>query len=181
LIAKVLPRLWDRDEKEGRKRLDELHQLTRGALAEMRTLLLELRPTAFAETELEQLLRHLVEAAIGRAGITITLECEGERDIGLEVKMAVYRIVQESLNNIAKHAEATEAGVNIWLAKDRLALWINDNGCGFDVAQVPPDHLGLSIMKERARSIGAELRIESEPDSGTQVTLLWQEETKGEE
>ena len=181
LIAKVLPRLWDRDEQEGRKRLEELHQLTRGALAEMRTLLLELRPTAFAETELEQLLRHLVEAAIGRAGIVITLECEGERDIGLEVKMAVYRIVQETLNNIAKHADATEAGVNIWLAKDRLALWINDNGCGFDVTRVPPDHLGLSIMKERARSIGAELRIESQPGSGTQVTLLWREGNKGEE
>ena len=181
LIAKVLPRLWDRDEQEGRKRLEELHQLTRGALAEMRTLLLELRPTAFAETELEQLLRHLVEAAIGRAGIVITLECEGERDIGLEVKMAVYRIVQETLNNIAKHADATAAGVNIWLAKDRLALWINDNGCGFDVTQVPPDHLGLSIMNERARSIGAELRIESQPGSGTQVTLLWREGNKGEE
>lgn len=155
--------------------------MTRGALAEMRTLLLELRPTAFAETELQTLLRHLVEAAIGRAGIPITLEVEGERDIALEVKIAVYRIVQEALNNMAKHAEATEAGVNIWLAKDRLALWINDNGCGFDLAQVPSDHLGLKIMKERARSIGAQLRVESAPGRGTQITLLWREGDKGEE
>lgn len=181
LISKVLPRLWARDPEEGWRRLDELHQLTRGALAEMRTLLLELRPTAFAETELQTLLRHLVEAAIGRAGIPIALEVEGERDIALEVKVAVYRIVQEALNNMAKHAEATEAGVNIWLARDRLALWINDNGCGFDLDQVPSDHLGLKIMKERARSIGAQLRVESTPGRGTQIALLWREGDKGEE
>jgi signal transduction histidine kinase len=69
LIAKVLPRLWERKPEEGRRRLEEVRRLTRGALAEMRTLLLELRPKALVEADLGDLLRQLTEAFIGRARI----------------------------------------------------------------------------------------------------------------
>src|SRR5690606_24905072 len=78
IIAEVLPRLWQRDLDEAERRLDELRQLTRGALAEMRTLLLELRPATLIEVELSELLRQLTEAITGRARVPITLEVEGD-------------------------------------------------------------------------------------------------------
>ena len=77
LIAEVLPRLWERNKDEGLKKLEEVRQLTRGALAEMRTLLFELRPAALADAELSDLLRQLAESVIGRARVPVTLEVEG--------------------------------------------------------------------------------------------------------
>src|SRR5271157_2533592 len=77
LIAEVLPRLWERNKDEGLQKLEEVRQLTRGALAEMRTLLFELRPAALADAELGDLLRQLSESVIGRARVPITLEVEG--------------------------------------------------------------------------------------------------------
>ena len=104
LIAEVLPRLWERNKEEGLKKLEEVRQLTRGALAEMRTLLFELRPAALADAELSDLLRQLAESVIGRARVPVTLEVEGTCAIPPDVKIAFYRIAQEALNNIAKHS-----------------------------------------------------------------------------
>jgi signal transduction histidine kinase len=172
LIAKVLPRLWQRDEAEGWKRLEELHHLTRGALAEMRTLLLELRPTALADTELDQLLRHLVEAAMGRAGIPIELSTVGTCAVDRETKIAIYRIAQEALNNIAKHADATQVEVVLDCTAEDVSLRITDDGIGFSTEEVTADHLGLRIMHERAQSIGATLQIESASAQGTRVVFV---------
>jgi signal transduction histidine kinase len=81
LIADVLPRIWERNPDEGRRRLEELRQLTRGALAEMRTLLLELRPAALVEVELNDLLRQLGEAFTGRSRIPIQVEVDADLQI----------------------------------------------------------------------------------------------------
>lgn len=173
LIAKVLPRLWERDQEEGWRRLEELHQLTRGALAEMRTLLLELRPAALADTDLPELLRHLVEAAIGRAGIPVTLEVECNQMLmpDAEVKLTIYRIAQEALNNLAKHADADHAVVELQCDGDRLTLCIVDDGVGFDPQCVSGDHFGLKIMRERANAIGGTLMMQSSPGEGTRIEL----------
>jgi signal transduction histidine kinase len=80
LIAEVLPRIWERKPDEGRRRLDELRELTRGALAEMRTLLLELRPAALIEARLSVLLRQLAESITGRARVPVTVTVDGECD-----------------------------------------------------------------------------------------------------
>ena len=92
LIAEVLPRIWERNPEEGRRRLDELRELTRGALAEMRTLLLELRPSALVDAPLNDLLRQLAESITGRARVPVTVEVEGECALPPEVKVALYRI-----------------------------------------------------------------------------------------
>jgi signal transduction histidine kinase len=113
LIAEVLPRLWERNPAEAERRLEELRQLTRGALAEMRTLLLELRPTALMEVELADLLRQLTEAITGRARVSVTLTVEGYHPLSPDVRVALYRIAQETLNNVAKHAGANQAVVNL--------------------------------------------------------------------
>ena len=173
LIAEVLPRLWDKNQDEGQRRLEELRELTRGALAEMRTLLLELRPSAVAEADLGDLLRQLTEAIAGRARLHINLTVEGQPALPPKVKVALYRIAQEALNNVAKHAGARQATVYLRCTPDSVEMTIHDEGRGFDVAQVPPDHLGLGIMRERAESIGATLTVESRIGQGTQVKVTW--------
>jgi len=173
LIAEVLPKLWSRNKTEGHRRLDELRELTRGALAEMRTLLLELRPAALIEAELGDLLRQLAESITGRARIPVSVECEGECDLPSEVKIALYRIAQEALNNVAKHAVSSQAEIQLHCHQDHVILSIRDNGPGFDLENLPPESLGLSIMKERAEDVGAELEIKSKFGQGTDVVVKW--------
>ena len=111
LIAEVLPELWQIDAAEAQASTDELRQLTRGALAEMRTLLLELRPATLTQTRFGDLLKQLAEALVGRTRLPIDLCVEGERDLPPEVQVALYRIAQESLNNVIKHARARHVWV----------------------------------------------------------------------
>ena len=180
LIAEVLPRIYERDPEQGRERLEELRQLTRGALAEMRTLLLELRPAALAEADLPDLLRQLAEAVMGRSRIPVQLNVEPDVcvDLPVEVRIAYYRIAQEALNNIAKHSGATRATVGL-TCEDVLQLRIEDDGTGFDPASPSSGRLGLGIMEERAQSIGARLKVEAKPGVGTAISVSWKPPGRG--
>jgi signal transduction histidine kinase/streptogramin lyase len=173
LIAEVLPRLWERNPDEGRRRLEEVRQLNRGALAEMRTLLLELRPTALVEADLGDLLHQLTEAFAGKTRVPVTLEVEGECTLPPDAQVTFYRIAQEALNNVAKHAEASHVNVSLYCQLGRVRLSISDNGRGFDVDSIPPDHFGVGIMHERAEAVGATLTVESEIGYGTEVVAVW--------
>jgi two-component system nitrate/nitrite sensor histidine kinase NarX len=181
LIAESVPASWEQDQEEGKHLLGELRQLTRGALAEMRTLLLELRPSALAETPLGDLLYQLSEATMGRTGIPVAVEVSGDCTLPPNVHVALYRIAQEALNNVIKHARASQAEVRLACTTeptgDMVDLQIRDDGRGFDPEEARPDHLGLGIMRERAESIGARLQIDSVVGQGTQVTLFWREDT----
>ncbi|MEJ2211130.1 MAG: GAF domain-containing protein [Anaerolineae bacterium] len=183
LIAEAVPDLWETDQEEGRALLAELRQLSRGALAEMRTLLLELRPAALVEANLRDLLRQLGEAASGRAGIPITVDVEDPGPLPQEVHVALYRIAQEALNNVVKHAQAGHVEVLLRCPDDgdgreglQIELAIGDDGRGFEPDKVPPDRLGLGIITERAQAIGAALQIDSRPGEGTRITVVWKEE-----
>jgi PAS domain S-box-containing protein len=176
LIADVLPDLWVMSPSDGQRRLEELRQLTRGALAEMRTLLVELRPNALTDIPLSTLLRQLTEAMISRSRIAIQLSIEGDLPAGRklpgDVQVGLYRIAQETLNNIAKHAKATQAMISLRLG-ETVRLTVADNGVGFDPGAITADHLGLRIMRERAEAIGARFSVYSEPGEGTQVSVVW--------
>ena len=195
LVAEALPTTWEKDPQEGRGLLQELRSLSRGALAEMRTLLLELRPAALLETSLADLLRQLGEAASGRTGIPISVQVEGQAKLPSDVHIAFYRITQEALNNVAKHARANRVIVRLsYPVEDQaismqikgddqpgetgqsVLLSIRDDGRGFDPDKIPHNRLGLSIMQERAKAIGATLSIESQPGNGTQITVQWKQE-----
>jgi signal transduction histidine kinase len=173
LIADVLPRIWEKNPDEGRRRLEELRQLTRGALAEMRALLLELRPAALERGELGDLLRQLSEAITGRARVPVTVNIEGHATLPAEVQVGLYRIAQEALNNVAKHAAAGSVSVELRSSDKEVRLTVSDDGRGYDPEDVSPEHLGLSIMGERAEAIGAELRVDSQPKRGTRVMVTW--------
>jgi len=94
------------------------------------------------------------------------------------VKVALYRIAQEALNNVAKHSGASQATVRLHCQAERVGLCISDDGRGFDPGETSPDSLGLGIMRERVGAIGATLRIESQIGGGTRVTVGWQRPQK---
>jgi nitrate/nitrite-specific signal transduction histidine kinase len=178
LLAGVIPILWESNPEEARRRQAELRELTQGALAEMRTLLLELRPRALLEAPLEDLLKQLAAAVGGRARLPIALEIPPLPDLPGEVRLTLYRTAQEALNNIAKHAHAQQ----VWLrleadtaeaGRAAVRLTVRDDGHGFDPAAVQGDHLGLRMMRERAEAIGGALTIASKPGQGACVTLCW--------
>ncbi len=173
LIAEVLPRLWKRNPDEGMRQLEEVRQLTRGALAEMRTLLLELRPTAIIEAELPHLISQLAESISSRTRIPVTVSTEGDCSFPADVKVVLYRIAQEALNNVAKHAGATEVKVSLYCQIEKVTLKIADDGRGFDVSSIPSDSFGVGIMRERARDIGASLSLQSSIGSGTEIMVVW--------
>lgn len=173
LIADVLPRLWEKDQANAMVRLEELKQLTHGALAEMRTLLFELRPAVFNEARLGELLKHLTQAISVQSQIPITLTLEGDQKLPPEVQIAFYRITQEALNNVVKHANASKISVELSFASEMVKLSIIDNGCGFDPLKVSSEHFGLSIMQERAATINAKVNVMSKPDCGTQIDITW--------
>jgi signal transduction histidine kinase len=174
LIAEVLPRIWDKDPEEGRRRLEEIRRQTRGALAEMRTLLFELRPAALAEANLGDLLKHLAESVTGRTGIPVAVHIEGQGGFPPDIKIALYRIAQEALNNVAKHSGAVTAQVKLTYSPGRIALDIRDDGRGFDEITIKGGRLGLDIMQERARAAGAALSVQSTIGRGTTVAVSWQ-------
>jgi len=175
LIAEVLPKIWARNPEKAQARLDELRQLARGALGEMRTLLMELRPSAMKDADPVELFKHLTEAFTGRTGILVDFSVEGSADCHMpeEVKLAFYRIAQEGLNNVAKHAEAEKVSFRFNCDSGAETLTITDDGQGFARELIPGGHLGLEIMKERAESIGADLTIVSQPGEGTTLRLTW--------
>ncbi|MBN1954485.1 MAG: GAF domain-containing protein, partial [Anaerolineae bacterium] len=173
VIAEALPRIWQRQPERAQEGLEQLQLLTRGALGEMRALLYELRPAALVEADLSDLLRQLADAAAGRGYLQVTLTIEGECALPAEVKIAFYRIAQEALHNVSKHAQAEEVVVALRCQPGQVILQVRDDGCGFDPARISQDRLGLAIMRERAGSIGARLEIATMPDQGTTVTARW--------
>jgi two-component system nitrate/nitrite sensor histidine kinase NarX len=174
ILAEALPSQWEQDPDGAQMTLGKLRQLTRGALAEMRTLLLELRPGALTEVGLDSLLRHLGEAMTGSTLVPVFLESTAvDLYLPTDVQLAFYRIAQEALNNITKHADATSVEIMLQGDASDVTLWISDDGKGFDTQAQAPGHLGLTIMHERAQAVGAQITIESTRGQGTRLGLHW--------
>jgi PAS domain S-box-containing protein len=173
LIADVLPRLWDRDQDQARKSLVDLRRLTRAAQAEMRALLAELRPSALTDTDLGDLLHLLGNALSGRINIPVEVKVAEQVILPAEVQVAFYRICQEALNNVAKHAKARRVEIELQHAGDVVEIHLRDDGKGFTPEQALPGHYGLSMMRERAESVGATLAVVSQPGQGTELTMRW--------
>jgi len=173
LIAEALPQVWERNPEEGRRNLTKLRALVRGAQAEMRSLLFELRPDSLEKASMDTLIQFVADAFTGRTRVPVTLEVTGFGELPANVKIAIYRISQEVFNNISKYAEATSVEVNLKMGNNAVALSIMDNGIGFDTQQNQKPGMGLLIMGERAAEIGAQLDIESWGGHGTQIDLSW--------
>lgn len=174
LTMRALELLLESDPAGARQKLVELRDLQRDALAEMRTLLFELRPQSLEKDGLVQAIRTHAAAVQGRTGLSITVDAEDFDRLPIEVEEAFYRITQEAIHNIVKHASAQTASVRIGRPDGPLVLEVTDDGDGFEPDRVPRGHLGLVGMRQRADQVSADLVIESAPNEGTtiRVTLL---------
>ena len=173
LISETLPHVWERHPQEAQHALGELHQLTHGALAEMRALLLELRPATLLAQPLDLLIAQLADAMPARIRCPVLTTVAGDCTTPDDVKLAIYRIAQEALNNVVKHAHAGQVQITLHGEPGHLMLSVKDDGQGFDPAGVESHHLGMGIMHERADAVGAQLSVESQPGQGTTITVSW--------
>jgi signal transduction histidine kinase len=181
LIAMGLPRMWQRDTAMAERSTNELQRLTRGALADMRVMLRELRPHTITATKLETLLTQLCEGIAARHDIPLDVNIDPICELPPKVHIALYRIAQETMNNIAKHAEANQVSLHLSCDEQAVHLVIRDDGHGFEIHNVPSEHMGLEIMRERAARIGADLTIQSQPGHGTTVAVTWPIPQNGED
>lgn len=178
LIADVLPDLYQQDPENGMRKLMQLRHLNRMALAEMRALLLELRPNVIREASITDLFQQLIDGMLTPNSLRVTLDVERAFDMSPELKMALYRIAQQAFNNILRHSGATHVQVGLWHTQSGYQLTIQDDGKGFDPSTPGLEaagHLGLHIMRERAEQVDADLTIYSEVDCGTAVQIVWQD------
>jgi PAS domain S-box-containing protein len=153
--------------------MGQVRRLNRGALAQMRTMLLELRGDPIENVPLRQLLQNLVETAESRASVDVGLTIIGEARVPSHLHRMLYRVTQEALNNVARHSKAMHATVELRAEEGHVALVVRDDGRGFEPGPFGPAHLGLRSMRERADEAGAELLIESALGEGTRIKLDW--------
>jgi len=166
---------WDRDRIKARDLLTDAHEMTNVALAEMRVLLLELRPENLTQMPMEELIQQLLESVRSRKQFQLMTDIGKIDRLPPDVQFGLYRILQETLNNIIKHAKARHIEVIARAIKDLgCEINIKDDGIGFDPQVVQATSLGLKIMAERAESIGADFHIYSMPGTGTETRIQWQ-------
>lgn len=156
--------------------LDHSLKITRSGLDETRRVLKALRAGPLEELGLRNALQKLVDEASIRISIKIDCECpEYLPPLPLEVEQSIYRITQEGLENIIRHANATTAGVKLEISEKQVQLEIVDNGHGFDPNLVNiEERFGLEGLKERASAVGGVLVVHSQPSKGTSIQFLWE-------
>ncbi|NIS83181.1 MAG: hypothetical protein GTO14_23935 [Anaerolineales bacterium] len=159
----------ERNPEQATHELDRLYQLSRNAISEMQELIAELSPLEDREESLvEAVQRHLSEGHLPD-DLQVTLEVEGSDELPPNQAQAIFRIVQEALNNVVKHAQAEQVFIRLNLL-DPYFVEIEDRGRGFNPDQTSQQGgVGLSGMRERAEEIGWELMITSTPGAGTRV------------
>ena len=158
------------DPANAKEPVDYVLSLAQAGLAEMRALIFELRPESLEIEGLVAAIDKHVAATRSRYGIDVDARLAGEPDVSLPVKEVYYRIAQEALHNVVKHAGASHVDLSLSNGGG-VVLEITDNGVGFDAGQSFPGHLGLVSMAERASSVGAEFAVTSARGSGTTVRL----------
>ena len=169
LGAQTARELFDSDPQKAVEPMDYVLSLAEAGIAEMRALIFELRPEALAAEGLLGALRKQAASMRARHGLAVETRFGDEPDLPLAGKEVLYRIAQESLHNIVKHANATSVELEVFEDAGEVVLVVADNGKGFEVKDDYPGHLGLRSMRERTVHIGGRVDIESAPGAGTRI------------
>jgi two-component system sensor histidine kinase UhpB len=158
--------------------LERMHDLTNTALQEIRRIILDLRPTVLDHLGLAPALRWCAETRLDGTGIRLSVRELGQaRRLSPAMETALFRVVQEALNNVARHSRATRAELVLEFEPTQVQVWVKDNGKGFDPARVfsatdTQRGLGLLGMEERMSAMGGTLTIHSTPQDGTTIHLI---------
>jgi PAS domain S-box-containing protein len=171
LVSRSVEMLLEPDPEAARAQMGQLRDLQREALAEMRALIFELRPGNIEQDGLVRALKTHASALQGRVGLPILVESDLEARLPLEAEQVLYRVAQEALHNVVKHAAARQVRIDVHRDHAGVRLRIIDDGKGFDPEQVPDGHLGLAGMRARADRLGATFSCESRPGAGTTIEV----------
>ena len=175
-LAMGLERLGQSQGKEWpRLDIEALHKLSTDTLSDLRRLSLALRPSALDDLGLLPAIRRYAEQYLGTSGVAVRIASEGlDERMDPSIEVVVFRVVQETINNIARHSKATKATVTIKHTEDAITATVEDNGVGFDATHISTNGsggLGLVGMRERAELVGGRLDVTSQPGRGTSVYL----------
>jgi len=165
--------LWRSEPEQSYAMLEKSLAATRSGLTETRKAIQSLRATPLEDLGVVLAIRQLAEATADRAGFTLHFEQIGlPSDLPIDAEQCLYRVTQEGLENIVRHAAAQNVELRLSHQNDGINLLIRDDGLGFDPATVDQGlHYGLRGLRERADLLGAKLTIESAPDQGTMIQL----------
>jgi len=157
-------------------RLEDSSLLVQGTVDAMRDVMAELRPHALDDYGLPAALRSLATGFSRRTGIQVAFEADSPAaDVPKTVDLAMFRIAQEALNNVAKHSKANRVDIEFRRVNGTALLSVADTGIGFDPrgigASRPNGGWGLLIMRERAEAVGAQFSLKADPDAGVQVLV----------
>lgn len=164
-------------DETSKERLTTMQKMAEQTVADLRRLTRDLRPIYLEDLGLVPALEMLARDMSKALSFPITFETRGAgRRLPPNTELALYRIAQEGISNVARHAQATQAAVSLAYDSDSICLSIRDNGKGFDVPDSPAEmapagHFGLLGIQERAEAIGARLQIQSSADTGTKLIV----------
>jgi len=162
--------LFERDPQSAKNHLIEADSLVDSVRVELTDLIHELRPPSMDGVRFDETLNEYIIEWAHQSGIEATLKVNGFIDLPLEIKQAIYRIMQEALANVTKHSSAQSVDVTLRFSDHSVEFCLNDDGVGFDVLQ-QYDGMGLDSMRERVESLQGDFSIQSEPGRGTKICI----------
>ena len=174
LVGSLAAKLAPGARRKVEKPLLDMQNLIRSTVENVRDVMAGLRPPLLDDYGLLAALRQLASEFSERSGIAVQVSgVDLQPRLPSVLETAMYRISQEALNNVAKHARANSVQISLETAPDRIMLYVVDNGIGFDARAMPRDkrHWGLSTMRERAEAVGIAFRLKSAPGEGTRIAL----------
>lgn len=153
------------------KELQEISDAIKDSISEIRGIVEGLRPKLLDDYGLEPALKHLCREVERKSGINIVIYSDELPQLSPDFEVGLYRIIQEALNNIEKHALASRARIDLKRIAEGFQVVVADNGRGFGLKSVAPQSMGLNIMRERVRILGGTVEVQSQPGQGTSVTI----------
>lgn len=179
LKAEICERLIDVDLDQARSELQNLKKIVRDSLQDVRKIIYNLRPMSLDDLGLIPTLQRYILTFQEESGISVSFITKGsEPELKSVISLTVFRIVQEALSNVAKHARANNAVTQLEFLEKNLKLYVYDDGIGFDTAKLNDRNeditsgFGLVSMRERVELLGGDMRISSEPGKGTRLNII---------
>ncbi len=176
LQAEICERLFDSDPVRARTELTELKNAVNGTFQKVREFIFDLRPMMLDDLGLTPTLKKAIEDYEQKTGLACNLTITGkDQRLPSHAEITIFRVVQQLLNNVREHANATHIQIEMNIGDDRVSVSVEDDGSGFDADQAMSASLqhrktmGLSTMRERTQMLGGELNIDSAPGRGTRI------------
>ena len=170
LNAEAANHFFEADPDKARRQINILYETANAALKEMRTLIFELRPANLENEGLATVLTKHAKMIGERYGIRIRTVISGQRRLALAIEKALFRVAQEALNNVVKHANATEVTITLSTHDNTVTMSVEDNGTGIALGTVKPNTLGLTSMRERVEQLDGTIEF-TNGANGTGTTV----------